>query len=166
MALLLKATPEIVREYWRLFVNRRAYTVQSMRPHPESGRHYYFRPNDRQTGEPQMLTEETIRQHLEGDAHGGAVCHQSRDAEVQMGGHRRRLQERDGGPAETAVPPRAGQGRAGAGDEQARRPSLDLPGNAAAGQGMPDLHPRSGGAIGSAGKGLGLGGWNRGLSQT
>ncbi len=48
MALLLKATPEIVREYWRLFVNRRAYTVQSMRPHPESGRHYYFRPSDRQ----------------------------------------------------------------------------------------------------------------------
>ena len=66
MALLLKATPEIVREYWRLFVNRRAYTVQSMRPHPESGRHYYFRPSDRQTGEPQMLTEETICQHLEG----------------------------------------------------------------------------------------------------
>jgi hypothetical protein len=66
MALLLKATPEIVREYWRLFVNRRAYTVQSMRPHPESGRHYYFRPSDRQTGEPQMLTEETICEHLEG----------------------------------------------------------------------------------------------------
>ena len=66
MALLLKATPEIVREYWRLFVNRRAYTVQSMRPHPESGRHYYFRPSDRQTGKPQMLTEETICQHLEG----------------------------------------------------------------------------------------------------
>ena len=66
MALLLKATPEIVQEYWRLFVNRRAYTVQSMRPHPESGRHYYFRPSDRQTGKPQMLTEETICQHLEG----------------------------------------------------------------------------------------------------
>ena len=37
-----------------------------MRPHPESGRHYYFRPSDRQTGKPQMLTEETICQHLEG----------------------------------------------------------------------------------------------------
>ena len=66
MALLLKATPEIVREYWRLFVNRRAYTVQATRPHPESGRHYYFRPSDRQNGKPQMLTEETICQHLEG----------------------------------------------------------------------------------------------------
>ncbi len=37
----LKATPEMVQDYFRLFVNRRAYTLQSMRPHPQSGRHYY-----------------------------------------------------------------------------------------------------------------------------
>ncbi len=37
-----KATPELVRDYFRLFVNRRAYTLQSMRPHPESGRHYFI----------------------------------------------------------------------------------------------------------------------------
>ena len=35
-----KATPEVVNDYLRLFVNRRAYTLQSMRPHPESGRRY------------------------------------------------------------------------------------------------------------------------------
>lgn len=66
MELLLKATPEIVHDYWQLFVNRRAYTMQSMRPHPESGRHYYFRPSERDTGSPLMLSQETVRQHLEG----------------------------------------------------------------------------------------------------
>jgi hypothetical protein len=40
----IKASPEIVRDYSRLFVNRGAYTVQSLRPHPETRRHYYFRP--------------------------------------------------------------------------------------------------------------------------
>jgi hypothetical protein len=50
----------------RLFVNRRAYTMQSMRPHPETGRHYYFRPSKKGTNLPLMLTDETIRQHLEG----------------------------------------------------------------------------------------------------
>jgi hypothetical protein len=62
-----KATPEVVDDYLRLFVNRRAYTLQSMRPHPESGRHYYFRPTEKKTGAPVSLTEETIRQHLEGE---------------------------------------------------------------------------------------------------
>ena len=47
----LKATPQIVHDYLRLFVNRRAYTVQSMRPHPASGRHYYFRPTRKETGD-------------------------------------------------------------------------------------------------------------------
>jgi hypothetical protein len=62
-----KATPEVVDDYLRLFVNRRAYTLQSMRPHPESGRHYYFRPTEKKTEAPVSLTEETIRQHLEGE---------------------------------------------------------------------------------------------------
>lgn len=62
-----KATPEVVDDYLRLFVNRRAYTLQSMRPHPASGRHYYFRPTDKKTGASLSLTEETIRQHLEGE---------------------------------------------------------------------------------------------------
>lgn len=62
----LKATPQIVHEYLRLFVNRRAYTLQSMRPHPESGRHYYFRPTEKGTRSPLSLTMETIRQHLQG----------------------------------------------------------------------------------------------------
>jgi hypothetical protein len=63
----LKASPQIVNEYLRLFVNRRAYTLQSMRPHPESGRHYYFRPTKKGTGPPVELTTETIRRHLEGE---------------------------------------------------------------------------------------------------
>ncbi len=66
MDLQLKATPGIVKDYADLFVNRRAYTLQSMKPHPETGRHYYFRPKREGTNEPVMLTAETIRKHLEG----------------------------------------------------------------------------------------------------
>jgi hypothetical protein len=61
------ASPQVVNDYLRLFVNRLAHTLQSMRPHPASGRHYYFRPTDKETGAPLSLTQETIRQHLEGE---------------------------------------------------------------------------------------------------
>ena len=66
MSAVIKATPEVVQAYWQLFVNRRAYTMQSMRAHSETGRHYYFRPSKRGTDTPLMLTDETICQHLEG----------------------------------------------------------------------------------------------------
>ena len=66
MATTITATRQVVEDYQRLFVNRSAYTMQSMRPHPETGRHYYFRPSKRGTDVPLMLTDETIRQHLEG----------------------------------------------------------------------------------------------------
>ena len=47
--LRLKTPAGVVADYFRLFVNRRAYTLQSDRPHAESGRHYYFRPSDKKT---------------------------------------------------------------------------------------------------------------------
>jgi hypothetical protein len=65
MELRLTARPEVVKDYFRLFVNRRAYTMQSMRPNPETGRHYYFRPTGK-CGAPPSLTQETNRCHLEG----------------------------------------------------------------------------------------------------
>src|SRR5215470_10687786 len=67
MAEALKASPQIINDYLRLFVNRRAYTMQSMRPRPESARHYYFRPTKKTTGKPVELTAGTIRRHLEGE---------------------------------------------------------------------------------------------------
>ncbi len=67
MKAILAAEPQIVNDYWRLFVNRRAYTLQSMRPHPETGRHYYYRAREKGTDAPLGLTDATIRQHLEGD---------------------------------------------------------------------------------------------------
>jgi hypothetical protein len=63
----LKATPQLVREYQKLFVNRRAYTMQSPRPHSETGRHYYFRPTKKGTDVRLMLTHDSIRRHLEGE---------------------------------------------------------------------------------------------------
>lgn len=59
-------TPAQMRTYTDLFVNRRAYTLQSMRPHPESGRHYYYRPSNRESGGPLLLSDETVRDHLAG----------------------------------------------------------------------------------------------------
>lgn len=66
MDLRLTATAHVVMDYMALFVNRRAYTLQSMRPHPETGRHYYFRPKEKGSEKPIALTGETIRRHLEG----------------------------------------------------------------------------------------------------
>jgi len=63
----IKAIPKVVLEYSRLFVNRGAYTVQSLRPHSESGRHYYFLPKAKGTGNGLSLTAATIRCHLEGE---------------------------------------------------------------------------------------------------
>ena len=66
MATTIRASRQVVEDYQKLFVNRRAYTIQSLRPHPDSGRHCYFRPSEKGTDVPLMLTDETIRQHLEG----------------------------------------------------------------------------------------------------
>jgi len=63
----IKASAKVVQDYTRLLINRRAYTLQSLRPHPESGRHYYFRPKARGTGAALSLTAATIRRHLEGE---------------------------------------------------------------------------------------------------
>ena len=65
--LRLKAPASVVADYLHLFVNRRAYTLQSNRPHPESARHYYYRPKDKKTGQGLSLTLDTIRRHLEGE---------------------------------------------------------------------------------------------------
>jgi len=63
----LKAPTTVVADYFRLFVNRRAYTLQSNRPHPESARHYYYRPKDKKIGRGLSLTLDTIRRHREGE---------------------------------------------------------------------------------------------------
>jgi hypothetical protein len=62
-----QATSTNVEDYWQLFVNRRAYVLQSMRPHAEGGRYYYFRPKAGKNGEAPSLAAETVRRHLEGD---------------------------------------------------------------------------------------------------
>src|ERR1017187_3450217 len=63
----LKTSANVVADYFHLFVNRRAYTLQSNRPHPERARHYYYRPKDKKTGHGLSLTLDTIRRHLEGE---------------------------------------------------------------------------------------------------
>src|ERR1017187_2962163 len=63
----LKMSANVVADYFHLFVNRRAYTLQSNRPRPESSRHYYYRPKDKGTGPGLSLTLDTIRRHLEGE---------------------------------------------------------------------------------------------------
>src|ERR1017187_2748633 len=63
----LKAPASAVADYFRLFVNRRAYTLQSNRPHTESTRHYYYQPKNKKTGQGLSLALDTIRRHLEGE---------------------------------------------------------------------------------------------------
>jgi hypothetical protein len=65
--LRLNPSSSVVVHHLHLFVNRRAYTLQSNRPHPESSRHYYYRPKDKKTGQGLSLTCDTIRRHLEGE---------------------------------------------------------------------------------------------------
>ena len=66
MPQLLLATPEMAVEYSNWFVNRRAYTRQSDRPHPESGRHFYYRPGSK-AGAEVALEVEDVRRHLAGE---------------------------------------------------------------------------------------------------
>ena len=65
--LRLKTPVGLVADYFRLFVNRRAYTLQSDRPHAERGRHYHFRLSDKRTGQGLSLTPDTLRGHIEGE---------------------------------------------------------------------------------------------------
>jgi hypothetical protein len=61
----IRASAGIVSAYSLLFVNRGAYTLQSFRANPDSGRHYYFRPKGK-GAEGVSLTADTVRRHLEG----------------------------------------------------------------------------------------------------
>ena len=63
----LHATAAMAETFYHLFVNRRAYTLQSMRPHPDTGRHYYYRPKAREGEPPPALSPETVRRHLAGE---------------------------------------------------------------------------------------------------
>ncbi|HEV2416465.1 MAG TPA: hypothetical protein VGX94_01540 [Terriglobia bacterium] len=63
----IEASAAVVSDYAQLFVNRGAYTVQASKPHPESGRYYYYRPTDKATGKAPGLTADTLRRHLEGE---------------------------------------------------------------------------------------------------
>lgn len=56
------ASEEMATRYLEIFVNRRAYTVQSPTPHRESGKHYYYRPKSAVS-----LSAATIRRHLQGE---------------------------------------------------------------------------------------------------
>lgn len=67
METVVKASCKILRDYMSLFVNRAAYTLQSPRPHPETGRHYYFQPKHKGSGKALNLASTTVRRHLEGE---------------------------------------------------------------------------------------------------
>jgi hypothetical protein len=64
--LCLKAPASVMGDYLRLFVNRRAYTLQSNRPRPESPA-ITTTVKDRKTRQGLSLTLDTIRRHLEGE---------------------------------------------------------------------------------------------------
>jgi hypothetical protein len=57
----LLASDETIAQYFELFVNRGAYTVQSSTSDSETRRCHYYRPKGRIS-----LSKETVRRHLEG----------------------------------------------------------------------------------------------------
>ena len=57
----------MARTFSELFVNRRACTIQSTRPHPESSRHYYYRAKGQNGAPAPGLTFDTLRRHLSGE---------------------------------------------------------------------------------------------------
>ena len=59
-------TRETDGNFMRLFVNRRAYSIQSSLPRP-NGSYPYHRARDWQTREPKPLDEGAVRMHLNGD---------------------------------------------------------------------------------------------------
>lgn len=61
-----RVSEELVRDYFELFVNRRAYTIQSRHPNRSSGRRCYYRPKDA-LGRGLVLTCEIIVKHLRGE---------------------------------------------------------------------------------------------------
>jgi hypothetical protein len=63
----LHATASMAESFYHLFVNRRGYTLQSTRPHPETGRHYYYRPKARDGEAPLALSLDTVQHHLAGE---------------------------------------------------------------------------------------------------
>jgi hypothetical protein len=68
-----QATAEMAAQFHHLFVNGRGYTLQSMRPHPDTGRHYYFRPKAREGQPPPALGLETLRRHLAGNSRSACI---------------------------------------------------------------------------------------------
>lgn len=66
MARLLDVSQENIQDYWKLFVNRRAYILQSLRP-DEEGNHRYYRPRKGPNGEEPSLNDDVIRRHLHGE---------------------------------------------------------------------------------------------------
>jgi hypothetical protein len=63
---IVAVTQQNLRDWWALFVNRKAYTRQSTNPHPDTGRHYHYQPKNKDSGQPLELDPETVRKHLAG----------------------------------------------------------------------------------------------------
>ena len=138
MAATITVTQQVVADY---LVNRREYTMQSMRPHPETGRHYYFRPSKRGADIPTMLADETIRQHLEGKITVGLYAIDPSTQRCKWvaidADYKNSMEDL------LKLQYHLTQDRVGAcaGNEQTRWASLDLLGNAPSGQGMSNLCP-------------------------
>jgi hypothetical protein len=43
---IVPVTQQNLRDWWALFVNRKAYTQQSTNPHPDTRRHYHYQPKN------------------------------------------------------------------------------------------------------------------------
>lgn len=65
MGRIIRASERNIDDFYELFVNRLAYTLQSSVPNT-NGRHWYYRPRDKRTKRYISLNVQIVRKHLEG----------------------------------------------------------------------------------------------------
>ena len=82
----LPTTPQMAQAFSELFVNRRAYTIQATRPHPEGGRHYYYRPKSKEGAPPPRAHARHGSPASRWRTHDRHLRHQSGQPAVQMDG--------------------------------------------------------------------------------
>ena len=103
MDLQRQATAEMAAQFHHLFVNRRAYTLQSIQAASGNGAPLLFPAESARRAATSGTGLGNVAETPGRRTHARLVFDQSEDSAVKVGGDRRRLQERRRAPAETSI---------------------------------------------------------------
>jgi hypothetical protein len=82
-----RVSPELADVYMQLFVNRLEYSIQAAQP-MMNGKVGWYLARDRNTREPKLLDNATVRAHMDGEH---TINLYSGDTALEVGGDRRGL---------------------------------------------------------------------------